>query len=241
MLELKSKTSKNIDSQTEKMLKAGVHFGYSRSRRHPKIMKYIFGQKNNVEIFSLEKTKQKLEEAKEFLKNLGKENKKIVLLGTKMEIRQMVKKLSEEIGASYVNRRWIGGTFTNFKTVKGRINHMIDLVDKKKTGELDKYTKKEQLTKEKEIEKLKAYFSGLEKMENLPSGLVVVDSSKEKNAVAEARIMSIPVVAIVNTDCNPEDADYPIPANDNSISSVEYILKELVDAYKDGLKEVKNI
>lgn len=232
---VKSKTPKNIDSQLEEMIKAGVQFGYSRSKRHPKIKNYLFGIKNNVEIFNLEKIKQKKEEAKEFLRNLGKENKKFILAGTKRELRQIIKKIAGEAGMPYVNERWIGGILTNFKNIKNRIDYLADLINKKETGELGKYTKKEQLLKEREISKLQSYFGGLGKIENLPSALLVVDSEKEKNAVLEARKMSIPVVAIINTDCNPEEVDYPIPANDNSISSVEYILQELAKAYKEGL------
>jgi len=236
MLGSKNITLKSSDSNFEKMLKAGVHFGYSRSRRHPKMKQFLFGIKNNVEIFNLEKTKQKLDEAKEFMKNLGKENKKIIFVGTKIESRKLIESFAKEISALYVNERWIGGTLTNFKTIKNRINYLNDLIKKKETGELEKYTKKEQLQTEKEISKLKFHFQGLQTIEDLPSALVVVDSKKERNAIMEAKKISIPVMAIMNSDCNPDDVDYSIPSNDNSKSSIEYILKELTESYKEGMK-----
>lgn len=239
MLGAKNTALKSSHSNFEEMLKSGVHFGYSRSRRHPKMKQFLFGIKNNVEIFNLEKTKQKLDEAKEFLKNLGKENKKIIFVGTKIESRKLIENFAKEISALYVNERWIGGTLTNFKTVKNRINYLNDLIKKKESGELEKYTKKEQLQIEKEISKLQFYFQGLQTIEDLPSALVVIDSKKEKNAIMETRKVSIPVVAIMNSDCNPDEADYPIPSNDNSKLSIEYILKELIESYKEGMKTKK--
>ena len=239
MLGIKNTTEKNTNSHFEEMLKAGVHFGYSRSRRHPKIKDYIFGVKNNVEIFNLEKTKQKINEAKDFLKNLAKNNKKILLVGTKVESRNLIEKMAKEINMPFVNERWVGGTLTNFKTIKGRIGYMNELLKNKESGELNKYTKKEQVQIEKKIAKLKSYFGGLDKIEELPSAIIVVDTKKEKIAVAEAKRMFIPVAGILNSDCDPDMVNYPIPANDNSVSSVGYILQELKEAYKEGLEEAE--
>ncbi|MBU2219339.1 30S ribosomal protein S2, partial [Patescibacteria group bacterium] len=159
-----------------------------------------------------------------------------IFVGTKIESRKLIESFAKEISALYVNERWIGGTLTNFKTIKNRINYLNDLIKKKETGELEKYTKKEQLQTEKEISKLKFHFQGLQTIEDLPSALVVVDSKKERNAIMEAKKISIPVVAIMNSDCNPDDVDYSIPSNDNSKSSIEYILKELTESYKEGMK-----
>lgn len=237
MLSAKNTISKNASSNFEEMLKAGVHFGYSRSRRHPKIKDYIFGVKNNVEIFNLEKTKQKINEAGDFIKGLAKDGKKILFVGTKVESKRLIEKFAKEIEMPYVNERWVGGTLTNFKTIKGRIKHLEDLIKNKESGELGKYTKKEQIKIEKEINKLKSYFGGLDKFEDLPSAIVVVDTKKEKIAVAEAQKISIPIAGILNSDCNLNKIDYPIPANDNSAPSVEYILKELIESYKEGAKE----
>ncbi len=221
----------------EEMLNKGVHFGYSRSSRHPKMKDFLFELKNSAEIFDIKKTEQKLNEAMEFIKSLGKEQKKILFVGTKAEIKKIIEKSAKEISMPYVNERWIGGTLTNFKIIKARINYMNDLIKKRESGDLEKYTKKERLDIEKEIIGLKRYFSGLEILESLPSALIAVDSKQEKNAVAEANHISAPVVAIMNSDCNPEKINYFIPGNDNSVSSVEYLLGKLVEAYKDGLKE----
>lgn len=229
---------KNTGSSFEEMLKAGVHFGYSRSRRHPKVKDYIFGVRNNVEIFNLEKTRQKINEAKNFIKTLAKDGRKILFVGAKVESKSLIEKFAKEVEMPFVNERWIGGTLTNFKTIKSRVKHLEDLIKNKESGELGKYTKKEQIKIEKEINKLRSYFGGLDKFEDLPSAIIAVDTKKEKIAVAEARKISIPIVGILNSDCNLDKIDYPIPANDNSASSVEYILKELTEAYKEGVKEV---
>jgi small subunit ribosomal protein S2 len=232
--------TKTVDAKIEEMFKAGIHFGYSRSSRHPKMKDFLFGLKNNVEIFDLEKTDKKLSEAADFLKNLGREGKKILLVGTKTEAKDLIKKFAEDLNMPYVNERWLGGILTNFKGIRDRINHLNDLEKKKQTGELGKYTKKEQLQIEREIIRLKTYFEGLISLESLPSALVVVDSKKEANAVKEANSVSIPTVAIMNTDCNPDEVKYFVPANDNSRSSIEFILNELAKAYKEGKKENEN-
>lgn len=227
----------NADAKIEEMFKAGIHFGYSRSSRHPKMKDFLFGLRNNVEIFDLEKTNEMLERAKEFMASLGKEKKKFILVGTKTEAKGIVEKFAKEINMPYVIERWLGGTLTNFKGIRDRINHMRDLENKKEAKELEKYTKKEQLEIEREIIRLRNYLGGLVDMENLPSALLVVDSKKEKNAVKEANDVKVPVVAVINTDCDPKIADYPIPANDNSRTSIEFLLKELAEAYKEGLEE----
>lgn len=228
--------SVNNKSKIEEMFKAGVHFGHSRSKRHPKMGKYLFGVKNNVEIFDLEKTNQKLEEAKAFLKELAKDNKKILFVGTKVESKKSVEGFAKKIVMPYVTRRWLGGLLTNFKAMRERINNLEDLIKKRETGELEKYTKKERMQIEEKIGELQKRFGGLEIMNVLPSALLIVDSHKEKNALKETKELSIPVVAIINTNCNPEKIDYPIPANTNSKSSIEYILGELVKSYEEGQK-----
>jgi len=221
----------------KEMFKTGAHFGYSRSSRHPKMKAFLFGLRNNIEVFDLEKTQKKLDEAKEFVKELGRNKKQVLFVGTKSEVKELTKKYAEEISMPYVLERWLGGFLTNFSELKKRREHMQDLMQKKESGELSKYTKKEQLMIEKKVTKLKRYFSGVENMDSMVSALVVVDTKQEKISVTEANKMSIPVVGIMNSDCNPEDAKYVIPANDNSVASVEYFLKDLVGAYKEGLKE----
>ncbi|MBU1159741.1 30S ribosomal protein S2 [Patescibacteria group bacterium] len=238
MLGLKDSTKqKTLKSNNglEELLKAGTHFGYSRSFRHPAMKDFIFGAKNNIELINVEKTKEKLETAKDFLASMGKENKKILLVCTKNESKELIRKFAEEINMPYVNERWIGGILTNFKSIKERISQMVELKRQKETGEINKYKKKERVKIEKRISKLQGYFGGLEKIESLPSALIIIDSKKERNAVMEANKKKIPVIAIMNTDCDPAEVDYPIPANDNSKSSTEYLLKELILGYKTGL------
>lgn len=230
----------NNKNKIEEMFKAGLHYGYSRSRRHPKMSRYLFGLKNNIEIFDLEKTNQKLEEAKEFLKGLAKDNKKILFVGTKVEAKKLIEEFANKIGMPYVNKRWLGGTITNFKTIRERVNGLEDLIKKKELGELEKYTKKEKMQIEEKISELKKIFGGLETLSTLPSALLIIDTHKEKNALKEAKKAVIPTVAIMNTNCNPEEVDYPIPANTNSKSSIEYILEELARAYQEGQKNDHN-
>ena len=227
----------NIEDKIEEMFRAGLQFGYSRSSRHPKMKEFISGIKNNIEIFDLNKTHKKIEEAKEFLKSLGKERKAILILGTKDEVKELVESSAKEIEAFYVNKRWIGGTFTNFKEIKKRIDHLNDLIAKKESGELDKYTKKEQMQIEKKVAKLKNFFSGVQKLEKIPSAMLVLDTKEEKIAIDEAKQIPVPVIGLMNSDCNPNGVDYIIPANDNALSSIKYIMKELVGAYKEGLSE----
>ncbi len=223
----------------EEMFKAGVHFGYSRSSRNPKMKEFIFWLRNNVELFNLEKTRQKLDEAKDFLKSVGSDKKMVLFVGTKAVAADILKKYAEEIDMPYVTERWLGGTLTNFNEIKKRRDYMEELTQKKESGELAKYTKKEQLQVKKKIARLSIYFSGLLNLRKLPSALIVVDTKEERNAVAEAKKIGIPVVGIMNSDCNPGDAEYAIPANDNSRSSIEFLLKELTEAYKKGLSEAE--
>ena len=227
------------DDKIEEMFKAGIHFGYSRSSRHPQMKDFLFGLKNNVEIFDLEKTNEMLEKAKEFMFALGKEKKQFALVGTKTETKGIVERFAKETNMPYVIERWLGGTLTNFKAIRDRINHMKDLEQKKAAKELGKYTKKEQLEIDKEIARLRNYLGGLVDMDSLPAAILVIDSKKERNAVKEASDTKVPVVAIMNTDCDPKTANYPIPANDNSRTSIEFLLGELIGAYKEGMKEFK--
>ena len=220
----------------EEMLKKGVHFGYSSTTLNSKMKPFIFTSRNNTEIFDLEKTLNQLNLAREFLKTLGKEKKQILFVGTKKETKESIKEFAQELNMPYVAERWLGGTLTNFKEIKNRIDYLNDLCQKKESGELEKFTKKERLQIERKIVKLDKYLMGIKKCQSLPAGLIVIDSNYEKTAVNEAKKIKIPLVVVMNSDCNPEDADYPIPANDSSVSSVKFFLRELVDAYKEGLK-----
>ena len=235
MIILKEVTVKN--TKMEEMLKRGVVFGYSAATLHPKMKPFIFTCRNNTEIFDLEKTFDQLNLAKDFLKKLGKEKKQILFAGTKKETKENIKNIAQEIDMPYVNERWLGGILTNFKEIKRRIDYLNDLCEKRESGELEKYTKKERLQIERRIAKINKYLGGLKKYHGLPACLIVIDSSYEKTAAGEARKTKIPLIAVMNSDCDPSGADFPIPANDSSISSINFFLKEFVDAYKEGARD----
>jgi len=223
----------------EEMYRAGVHFGYSRSSRHPKMKPFFYGLSHDVEIFNLEVVFDYLEKAMEFLGELGSRGGKFLLVATKAEAKDLVEKTGRETGMPYVTDRWLGGTLTNFEVIKKRIAYFDELSEKKASGNFSSYSKKEASRLEKQFLKMKKQLDGIRDLKELPAALVVVDSKLEKTAVLEAKKKNIPVVAILNSDCNPTGLDYPIPANDSSVSSLEYLLGKLSKAYKDGAKKVK--
>jgi len=230
---LLGETGKDI----EKMFVAGVHFGYSRSTRHPKMDQYTFGVRNNIEIFDLEKTQTLLKKAEEFLKELAKDGKKILIVSTKPAFRQITETGAKESGMPYVCERWLGGTLTNFKVIKERINYFTGMRQKKESGELNKYTKKEISVISKELLRMERFFKGLESLTALPNALLVIDPKEEKTAMREAKALSIPIIAVLNSDCDPSGINYPIPANDVSVSSVKYLLEKLIKAYQNGKQQ----
>jgi small subunit ribosomal protein S2 len=211
-------------------MEAGVHYGYSRTRRHPTITKFIYGTKDKVDIIDLDKTIPQIEAAANFLKGLGASGKMVLFVGVKPESRGAVQEIATLLHQPYVTERWIGGILTNFSEIKRRIQKLEDMKEKMASGELAKFTKKEQLLMAREMERLNKYFSGLLGVSKLPDALVIVDSKKEHIAVAEARKSNIPIVAIGNTDCSIRAIDYPIIANDSSASSIAVILGILKDA-----------
>lgn len=218
----------------EEMFKVGAHFGFSKSRRHPTVAKYIFGAKNNVEIFDLEKTKDLLDKAKEFVKNLAKEGKTLLIVGGKSESRKAVRNAAESINMPFVDGRWIGGTLTNAPEIRKRIEKYTKLTTDKEKGELGKFTKKERLLIDKEIENLESLFSGIVSMKELPKAIFVIDPRKEKNAVKEAQDMNIPIIALAGSDCDLSGIAYPIVGNDSSQSSIHYFVNEITKAYSEG-------
>jgi len=211
----------------EEMAKAGLHLGHKTSKVHPKMFPFIFGVRNTVHIIDLEKTKQKFEEALKFIQQLVAENKTILFVGTKPQVKDLVKEIAEKLGCPYVNERWLGGTFTNFEVIRKRAEYLKDLEKKKAEGFFEKYTKKERLEIEKKIQKLEKKFGGIKEMEKLPDAIFICDMVKDKLAVKEAREKGIKIIAISDTNSDPTLADYPIPANDDSISSVKYILEKV--------------
>ncbi len=215
----------NLD--TEEMAKLGLHFGHRVSRVHPKMQPYIFGVRNTVHIIDLEKTAEKLKDALKFIEELISHSKVILFIGTKTQVKDMVKDLAEECRLPCVVERWLGGTFTNFAVMKKRVEYFKDLEKKKTSGELKKYTKKERAKIDQELQRLKIKFEGIKKMAGLPDAIFVIDMRKDALAVKEARMKEIKVIGIADTNVDPTLADYPIPANDDAISSVKYILEKV--------------
>lgn len=231
------KTHNSASPMIENMFKAGAHFAFSKARRHPTVAKYIFGAKNKVEIFDLEKTHALLEGAKGFVKNLAKEGKTILIVGGKSEARAAVKSAAETLGLPFVDGRWIGGTLTNFVQIRKRVEKMERLTSEREKGELAKYTKKERLLIDREIANLERFFSGIVSMKELPKAILVVDPKKEHTAIKEAQDIGIPVIAIAGSDCDITVANYPIIGNDSSKTSIEFFMSEVVKSYQAGKLE----
>jgi len=231
-LKKKKISLEEIMPSLEEMLKAGVHFGHRTSRKNPKMEPYIFTSRNNVHIIDLEKSREKLKEALEFIVNLKAKKGIILFVGTKISAKQITEDSAHEANMPYVTERWIGGTMTNFKVISGRLNHFRELEKKKATGDLKKYTKKEQHDFNVELHKLGRQFGGIKNLTEIPDALFVVDVYKEKLAVKEARVKGVPVVGLCDTNADPTLIDYPIPVNDDAISSLKLILGAVVRAFK---------
>ena len=230
-----TQTLKN-DPIIEAMFKAGAHFAYSRSRRHPSAEPYIFGAKNRVEIFDLEKTKECLDKAKAFATSVAVANGQLLFVSGKNEALEAIKVGAESIGMPFVAGRWIGGTITNFAKIRSRVEKLNDLLSQKEKGELQKYTKKERLLIDKDIADLEKNFGGISPMKELPKAVFVVDSRKEHTVVAEAKKAGIPVISLSGSDCDMKETQFPIPANDSSMASIKYFVGEIVNAYKSAKK-----
>jgi small subunit ribosomal protein S2 len=215
----------------EQMGEAGMHFGHRISKRHPGMIPFIYGTRNTIHLIDLEKTAEKLNEALEFISKLGQEKKTILLVGTRIQVREITKKFAEDCNFFYVNSRWLGGTFTNFETIKKRLEYFRELKRKRDEGELEKYTKKERLDMTREIEKLEVRFGGIEKMTKLPDAIIVLSACENMSTIKEAQEKNIPVVAVTDTDANPKGIDYIIPANDDAVLSLQYILEKIKKAY----------
>jgi small subunit ribosomal protein S2 len=227
--------STHVNSKAvEAMYKAGAHFGFTRSRRHPTVSPYIFGAKNKIEIFNLEKTEPLLASAKEFIEKLGSEGKTILFVGGKSEARNAIKLAGQALEMPYVPGRWVGGTLSNFPEIRKRIQKFLDLSAQREKGELAKYTKKERLLIDREIDKLDKLFSGLVTLTKIPDAMFVVDSKKEHIAVKEAQDAGIPIIALCGSDCDLKEVTHPIVGNDASISSVNFIVTEIIQSYKNG-------
>lgn len=211
----------------EQMAQAGLHFGHRSSKVHPKMKPYIFGVRNGVHIIDLEKTKEKLQEALDFIKALISENKILLMVGTKIQIKSLAAKTAKDCGFPYVSERWLGGTFTNFNAFLKRIEYYKNLEKQKETGEWEKYTKKERAKFSKELKDLDIKFSGIKDLQRLPDAIFVCDMKTDKLAVHEASMKGIKIIGIADTNIDPNQADLFIPANDDALSSVKYILDKI--------------
>lgn len=221
-------------SRIQDMFSVGAHYGYSRSRRNPTTKPYIFGSKNHSDIIDLEKTEANLVKAEELIKAIVGSGRQVIFVGTKPEIRDLVKTTAESLGMPYVDERWIGGTLTNWKQIRSRVDLLEDLGGKQESNNLTYKTKKEKLLIERKIEKLDRRFGGLSNLKGTPAAIIVVDAREEENAVTEAAMMNIPIVGIVNTDNDLRKITHPIVANDNNRKSVDFFLKQFSEAMKNN-------
>jgi small subunit ribosomal protein S2 len=219
------------------MLQAGVHFGHQTSRWHPKMKDFIYTDRNNIHVIDLEKTQAQLESVLPQIKKMAAEGKQILFVSTKPQAREVVKAAAIECGMPFLTDRWLGGMLTNFAEIKKLVKKYNTLKEEQRTGELEKYTKKEQLDIAKELEKMDIYLGGLAKLEKMPDALFLPAMQREKTAVMEANRMNVPIIAICDTNANPEKADLVIPANDDAVNSIKMIVNLVAAAVKEGKAE----
>lgn len=218
----------------KQLLEAGVHFGHQTRRWNPKMKEYIFAERNGIYIIDLQKTVKKIEEAYNFVRQLAEEDKTILFVGTKKQAQESIEQEAKRCDMFYVNQRWLGGMLTNFKTIQGRIARLHKIEQMEESGEFDLLPKKEVTQLKLEQEKLVKNLGGIKEMKKLPAALFVVDPRKEHIAVAEARTLHIPIIAIIDTNCDPDEVDYPIPGNDDAIRAVKLIAAKMADAVIEG-------
>ena len=224
----------NNDVTVEQMFNAGAHYGYSKTRRHPSVSSYIYATKNKTDIIDIEKTKIMLDDATEFVKSLGSQNKTVLFVGTKPEAKEVIKLAAESLNMPYVVERWIGGTLSNFTEIKKRINELENYNKENKEGGLEKYTKKERVVMAKKMEKLSKYYSGLIGLKKIPDALFIIDARGEHIAATESKKSSVSIIALINSDSNIKGIDYPIVCNDASIPSIKIFVTSITNAYKAG-------
>ena len=218
----------------KQLLEAGVHFGHQTKRWDPKMAEYIFQARNGIHIIDLQKTSKKLDEAYNFMKEQAEEGKTVLFVGTKKQAQDCMKEAAEKCGMYYINQRWLGGMLTNFTTIKKRIERLNQLEKMQEDGTFEVLPKKEVILLKKEMEKLDKNLGGIKEMQELPGVLFIVDPKKERIAILEARKLNIPVIGLVDTNCNPEDVDYPIPGNDDAIRAVKLIADVMANAVIEG-------
>ena len=218
----------------KELLEAGVHFGHQTKRWNPKMQKYIFGERNGIYIIDLQKTLKKFREAYSFVRDLAADGGSVLFVGTKKQAQETVLEEATRCGMFYVNHRWLGGTLTNFATIRKSIARLKKLDEMSETGEYERLPKKEVIGLERERAKLQSALVGIKNMDRLPSTVFIIDPKKEKIAVEEARRLAIPIVAIVDTNCDPTGIDYPVPGNDDAIRAVRLITSRVADAILEG-------
>jgi len=222
----------------KQLLEAGAHFGHQTGRWHPRMKGYIFTKRNGIHIIDLEKTAVMLDKACDYVRELVAEGKTILFVGTKKQAQEAVEEEATRCGMYYVNQRWLGGMLTNFATIQARIDHLVRLEDQQARGEFGRLSKKEVLKISEEIAKLNRQMGGFKEMTDLPGALFIIDPIKERIALAEAKRMGIPVVATVDTNCNPDEIDYPVPANDDAIRAIKLICNKIAEAVIEGKASV---
>ena len=224
-----------VDTATIKqLLEAGAHFGHQTGRWNPRMKSYIFTKRNGIHIIDLEQTTVLLDAACDFVRQVAAEGGIILFVGTKRQAQETIAEEAQRCQMYYVNQRWLGGMMTNFATIQARVNHLVRLEDQKTRGEFDHFPKKEVLKLDEEIARLNQQMGGFKEMTDLPTALFIVDPTKEQIAIAEAKRVGIPVVAIADTNCNPDEIDYPIPANDDAIRTIKLICSKVADAIIEG-------
>ena len=218
----------------KQLLEAGVHFGHQTRRWNPKMATYIYTERNGIYIIDLQKTVKKLEEAYSFVRDLAASGESLLFVGTKKQAQDAIREEAERVGMFYVNARWLGGMLTNFKTMRTRIDRLAQLRKMEEDGTFAMLPKKEVIKHQGEIEKLEKYLGGVKNMKKLPGALFIVDPRKERNAILEARKLHIPIVAIVDTNCDPDEVDYVIPGNDDAIRAIRLIAQTMANAVVEG-------
>lgn len=223
----------------KQLLEAGSHFGHQTSRWHPKMKRYIFTQRNGIHIIDLEQTAVLLEKACAFIRDLVATGEDILFVGTKKQAQEAVAEEAKRCGMPYVNQRWLGGMLTNFKVIQARMDYLVRLEDQQTRGEFGRLPKKEALQLGREIQRLNKLMGSFKEMTKLPGALFVMDSSREKTALTEAQRVGIPVVAVVDTNCDPDDIDYPIPGNDDAVRSIKLMCNRISEAAIEGKNMIK--
>ena len=223
------------------LLEAGVHFGHQKRHWNPRMRQYIFAERNGIHIIDLQQTLFYLETAADFIQELSAQGNKVIFAGTKKQASDTVETEAKRSGSFYISTRWLGGTLTNFKTIQARIDYLVQLETMKEKGEFAVRTKRESMKLEESINKLNRYLGGIKEMTSIPGALFVVDVGKESIAVAEAKRVGIPIVALVDTDCDPSDIDYPIPGNDEAIRSIRLVTSRIADAIIDGRNQKESL